>query len=145
MRWFRFNIAGLIVFILICGIAFAALKESSDLWEHGVFSVTLLAFVTSVLLAIHRTGPRRAFWLGFALFGGCYLGLSMIPPVESRLVSSQGLAYLHSKLPGQPPITLRSQSRRPPEASGTATQHATNYVDGQRRLEARATLDVEQR
>ena len=40
MRWFRFNIAGLIVFILICGIAFAALKESTDLWEHSVFSFT---------------------------------------------------------------------------------------------------------
>jgi hypothetical protein len=106
MRGFRFNIAGLIVFILICGIAFAALKESSDLWEHGVFSLTLLALVTSLLLAIHRTGTHRAFWVGFALFGGAYLGLSVIPPIESRLVSSQGLAYLHSKLPGQPAQTF---------------------------------------
>jgi hypothetical protein len=101
MHRFRFNIAGLIVLILICGIAFAALKESNDPWEHGVFSLALLALVTSVLLAIHRTGARRAFWLGFALFGGCYVGFSLIPPIESRLVSSQALSYIHSKLPRQ--------------------------------------------
>ena len=106
MRWFRFNIAGLIVFILICGVAFAALKEASDRWEQGVFNLTLLALITAVLLAIHRTGARRAFWLGFALFGGCYLGFSSIPPIESRLVTSQGLSYLHSKLPGQPAQTV---------------------------------------
>ena len=64
MRWFRFNIAGLIVFIMVCGVGFAALKESSDLWEHGVFSLTLLILVTAVLLAIHRTGVAGRFGLG---------------------------------------------------------------------------------
>jgi hypothetical protein len=103
MRWFRFSIAGLILFILICGVAFAALKESTDLWEHSVFSLTLLVLVTALLLAFHRTGARRAFWLGFALLGGWYLALSLIPPIETRLISSQGLSYIYSMLPGKSP------------------------------------------
>ncbi len=103
MPRFRFTIGSLIGFVVICAVAFAALKESSDWWERGTFTLTLLVLLTSVLLASHRTGARRAYWLGFALFGCVYLGLSLIPPVESRLVTSPGLAYLYSKLPGQSP------------------------------------------
>src|SRR5262249_31018331 len=89
VRWLRFNIASLIVFVLICGVAFAALKESSDLWEHGVFSVTLLALIAAVLMAIHTSEARRAFWVGFAFVGSCYVVFTLVPPIESRLVSSQ--------------------------------------------------------
>ncbi len=106
MRGFRFSIASLLVFILICGVAFAALKESSDLWDSGVFTVTLGALLVSVLLAIYRSGARRSFWVGFALFGGSYLALSLIAPLEGRLITSKALAFLHSKLPGQPPATV---------------------------------------
>jgi hypothetical protein len=102
MRRIRFSIRSLLVFILICGVAFAALKESTDWWERGAFSLTVASLVVSVLLAIHRGGERRAFWLGFALVGCCYLGLSLIPQVESRFISSRALAELHAKLPGQP-------------------------------------------
>jgi hypothetical protein len=101
MTRFRFKIRSLIVLIVACGVALAALKESSDLWEKATFSLALLVLLLSVLLAIHRAGARRAFWLGFALCGSVYLGLSLIPPIEARLLSSQGLAYVHSKLPGQ--------------------------------------------
>ncbi len=101
MQRIRFSIGSLIGFIVICGIAFAALKESNDWWEKGTFTLMVLVLLTSALLAVHRSGARRGFWVGFALFGSVYLGLSLIPAVESRLVTSQGLGYLHSKLPGQ--------------------------------------------
>ena len=80
MRRFHFNIAGLVGFILICGVAAAVLKESSDMWESAVFSCTLIVLMTSVLLAIHRTGDGRQFWIGFALFGVSYLGAVTHPP-----------------------------------------------------------------
>ncbi len=86
---------------MICGVAFAALKESNEWWEKGTFTLLLLVLLSAVLLAIHREGSRRAFWIGFALFGLVYLSLSVIPPVEARLISSQSLSYLYSKLPGQ--------------------------------------------
>ncbi len=101
MQRFRFSIKSLIGFIVICAVALAALKESNDWWEKGTFTVMVLVLLTAALLAIHRSGVRRGFWVGFALFGSVYLGLSLIPPVESRLVTSPALGYLHSKLPGQ--------------------------------------------
>jgi hypothetical protein len=58
--------------------------------------------LTSVLLAIHRTESRRAFWTGFALFGWTYLTLSLVPSIESRLATTKALAYLDSKVPGRP-------------------------------------------
>ena len=76
------------------------MRESSDLWER-VFTLTLAALLISILLAIHRTEKRRAFWLGFALFGSIYLGLSLVPSIESRLITTKTLAYLDSKVPGR--------------------------------------------
>ena len=42
MRRFRFTIASLLVVVLFVAVGFADLRESSDLWESGVFTLTLL-------------------------------------------------------------------------------------------------------
>jgi len=99
MHRFRFTIAKLLGVILVLGVGFAALRESSDLWESGVFSLTLAALLVSILLAVHRSESKRAFWIGFAVFGWIYLGLSLVPSVESRLLTTKALAYLDSKVP----------------------------------------------
>jgi hypothetical protein len=101
MKRFRFNIASLLGIILVLGIGFAALKVASDLWESGVFTLTLGALPISVLLAYHRLGSRRAFWIGFALFGWVYMALALIPSIEPRLITTKILAYLDSKMPGR--------------------------------------------
>jgi hypothetical protein len=70
----RFNIASLLVIILVTGVGFAALRESSDLWESGVFSLTIGVLLISILFAVHRKESSRAFCIGFALFGWTYFG-----------------------------------------------------------------------
>ena len=42
MRRIRFTIASLLVVVLFVAIGFAALRESNDLWESGVFTLTLV-------------------------------------------------------------------------------------------------------
>ena len=101
MSRIRFTIGSLLGVIVVLGVVLAALKESSDLWESGIFSVTLVVLLASILLAVHRTESRRAFWLGFALFGWSYLGLSLVPSMESRLITTKAFAYLDSKVPGR--------------------------------------------
>ena len=83
MSRIRFNIASLLVVVLILGVGFAALRESSDLWDSGVFTLTLTVLLVSILLAIHRRDARRAFWIGFALFGGGYL--AALPGAVDRI------------------------------------------------------------
>ena len=102
MRSFRFHLGTLVIVILVLGLGFAALRESSDLWESGIFTLTLTALLFSILLAIHGTESRRAFCIGFALFGSAYLALSLVPSIESRLITTKTLAYLDSKVPGRP-------------------------------------------
>ena len=103
MRRFRFRIGTLLVLIIVLGIGFAALRESNDAWDSGIFSLALTALLLSILLAIHRTESRRAFWIEFALFGWGYLGLSLVPPIASRLITAKLLAYIDSKVPRSAP------------------------------------------
>ncbi len=102
MRRIRFTIASLLVVVLIAAVGFAALRESSDLWESGVFTLALAALLILILLAVHRTESRQAFWIGFAVFGWIYLGLSLVPSIESRLITSKALTYLDSTVPDRP-------------------------------------------
>jgi hypothetical protein len=104
MRRIRFNIASLLAAVLLLAVGFAALKESNDLWDSGLFSLTLIALLASIPLAVHRGEASRAFWFGFALFGWGYLAVSLVPSIEFRLLTTKGLAYLDSKMPGRPAV-----------------------------------------
>ena len=92
MRRFRFHIGTLVILVLLVGVGFAALRESDETWDSSIFSLTLGMLLISILLAIHRTENRRAFWLGFALFGSAYLGFFLVPSIESRLITTKALA-----------------------------------------------------
>jgi hypothetical protein len=131
MRNLRFNIATLLVIIFVLGVGFAALRESDDLWESGMFSLTLGVLLVAILLAVHRGKAKRAFWVGFALFGWGYLVLAEIPSIESRLLTTQGLTYLDSKVPGRPsnPAKLMLSAIRS-ATSGTQIQNVAFAVDG---------------
>jgi hypothetical protein len=99
MRRFRLHLGTLVILVLVLGVGLAALRESTHIWDSSLFTVTLGILLLSVLIAVHRTAKKRAFWVGFALFGAAYLGLSSIPAIESRLMTTKALAYLASMLP----------------------------------------------
>jgi hypothetical protein len=99
MRRPRITIAGLLGIVAFVAVAFAALREATNPWDSGVFGVILMTLLTSVLLAIHREADRRAYWIGFALFGWAYLSMSLIPSVEARLPTTRMLAIQWENLP----------------------------------------------
>ncbi len=99
MRRIRFHLGSLVILVLLLGVSFAALRESNEKWDSSVFSITLGVLLISILLAIHRTAKRPAFWLGFSLFGSAYLALSLVPSVQPRLMTTRALTYLASKVP----------------------------------------------
>ena len=92
MRRFQFTIAGLLGVVVFLGIGLAALRAASDAWDAAPFGVTLMALLISVLLAVHRTDVRRAYWVGFALFGWAYLLASQLPTIELRLPTTNALS-----------------------------------------------------
>jgi hypothetical protein len=127
MRRFRFTIAGLLGLVLFLGVGFAALREASELWDSAVFSTTVGMLSASVLLAVHRADRRRAFWLGFALFGWISLGASLIPSIESQLLTTRVLTFLDSKMPGRAPATITWVAQSGP---GNAPQTLSLSLDG---------------
>jgi len=106
MRRFRFHIGTLVILVLLLGVGFAARRESNETWDSNIFSLTLGMLTISILVAIHRTEKRRAFWLGFARFGSAYLGLSQFLLIESRLLTTKVLFYVNSKVPRSIPAGI---------------------------------------
>ena len=98
MRRPRFTIAGILGFVVLLAFGLAALREATDAWDSGVFGATICWLSVAALLAVHRRERNRAFWLGFAMFGGVYLAASLVPSVASRLPTTLGLRYLDSNL-----------------------------------------------
>jgi hypothetical protein len=105
MRRFRLHLGTLVILVLLLGVGLAALRESNETWDSGIFSFTLGILLISIPLAIYRTEKRRAFWLGFTLFGWIYLGLSLVPSIESRLITTRAITFLDSEMPRSIPAS----------------------------------------
>ncbi len=99
MRRIRFTIASLLIVVLLAAVGFAALREANESWDSGLFSLTLGVLLISILLAVHCAESRRAFWVGFAVFGWTYLGLCLVPSIDSRLITTRALAQLAHNVP----------------------------------------------
>jgi len=121
MSRIRFNIASLLVVVVVFAVGIAALREANEIWDSGLFTLTLGVLLISILIAIHRAESRRAFWIGFALFGTTYLALSLVPSIESRLATTKVLAYLDSKVPG------RTQNFFKIQVTGSNQVHAVAF------------------
>jgi hypothetical protein len=111
MRRLRFHLGTIVILVVFLAVSFAALRESNEMWDSSIFSIMLGILLFSILFAVHRTDSRRAFWLGFTLLGWIYLGLSLIPPVETRLITTKALHYIYSKVPDDA-VVITSQAGR---------------------------------
>ncbi len=116
----RPTIAGLMAGVLFCGVGIAALRGASPLWDSAVLSLTLAVLGLAILGALFLRGESRAFWGGFAIFGGGYLALTSGPwfaeNVGPRLVTTEALGFLHDTLHPQPPLPQTSVLATPYEA-----------------------------
>ena len=100
----RFSILTLMGCVLACGIGFAALRDANPIWASVMGLATLALLGVAVLGIVHRRGRKRAWWLGFALFGGLYHLLAAGPWVADvtrpTLPTTQLLDYTHSLVVG---------------------------------------------
>jgi hypothetical protein len=85
MRATRFSIGSLLALIAILGVALAALRSPSYLWANAAFTVALAAIVAAIVNVVLARGADRAYWLGFALFGGTYLAICSTPVLRDTV------------------------------------------------------------
>ncbi len=76
MAFLRMSVLGLTGVIAMVALALASLRYSTPNVARWSLTAVFLIHGLAILAAIYRRGATRAFWLGFALMGGGYLGLS---------------------------------------------------------------------
>lgn len=99
---FQFSLAGLLIGIILCAIALAALRFASAMWASIAFTLTWLALVSSfIAAACGRTDARRG-WLAFSLAGWSYLLVSFGPwcniNLRPRLLTTELAEYIQPKV-----------------------------------------------
>jgi hypothetical protein len=72
----RISIAGMMILLVAFALVLASLRFPSEGAAAAVLLVTQAVLAVAVLAVIYRTQERRAFWLGFALFGWGYMALT---------------------------------------------------------------------
>jgi hypothetical protein len=112
MRTPRFSIRSLLAAIAILGIVLAMLRSSLPVWANAAYTVAIIATVAGASRAIVGREARRAYWVGFSLFGATYLMMS------DQLVTQPMLdllyPYLAPQLPEPVPTTLVPPPVMPP-------------------------------
>jgi hypothetical protein len=100
----RFSIRRLMIFIVVSAIGLAALRNANELWAETMLMTALIAVGVAILGAVFSRGRERAWWVGFALFGGCYLTLSDAPWIgdafRHRLITTSLLGDLRNLMFG---------------------------------------------
>jgi hypothetical protein len=88
--------------VVVVAVAVAALRFASELWA-GILLMLPLGVLGAAVLAFHeRTGSRRVWWRGFALFGWGYVALAMGPwaseAIAPNLPTTAGLDTLYARM-----------------------------------------------
>jgi hypothetical protein len=82
----RVTLKASMVGIVLLAVALASLRYASPVWAGAVLLATQAALGLAILGVVYRAGARRAFWLGFAIFGWGYL-FQLVGGSDERPVS----------------------------------------------------------
>jgi hypothetical protein len=102
----RVPIAALMGVVLLIALGCAALRSGSALWASILLTVDFVLLGFASLAIAYRRGARRAWWVGFAVFGWGYLGLAFGPwtaeNVAPRLATTAFLDAMFYRLGATP-------------------------------------------
>jgi hypothetical protein len=98
----QFSIFQLIVVVTVSALGLTAMTQSSPLL-YAVFAMaTLVSLLCALLFAIFYPGARRAYWIGFCVWGLGYVTLSGVMEkdngMDSPVLTSQLLNWTYMKI-----------------------------------------------
>jgi hypothetical protein len=140
---FQFSIRGLLVGVTITGVGIAALLRAGPWPEALSFGAALCLLGSALLLVVYRRDERRAFWLGFSVFGWLYLAVliySWTPSANSQAARTDPLvesSLLTTRLSHMAYNSLLPESKKQPHVpmmNGDGSAPMTVYYttgDGQ--------------
>ena len=105
----RFSILALLGLVAYAAFGCLALTRSTEVWQLITHTAVFITLLSAVLAAVYRSGPKRAFWIGFALFGwaSLYIYLSVLD-VPLRFLTEFGETYLLQVMEDTLPVDMES-------------------------------------
>lgn len=100
MTRFRFSIASVMGGIVFIAVSVTALKDPSIFWNSLFFTVTGGTLVLSILCTAFQRGPRRAYWVGFAVLGWGHFLLAFWGNEVPFLLDDFAIKYLQERVIG---------------------------------------------
>jgi len=103
----RISVAGMMILLLVLGLVLASLRFTSESAAAAALLVTQATLAFSLLAIVYRAGERRAFWVGFAMFGWGYMALTWETWLGEKadrpeMITSIALDHLHARFQGTP-------------------------------------------
>jgi hypothetical protein len=95
LKRYHFTLKGLMIAIVMIGVGIAALVRPTKLWAIVLPFLLLTLCLTAILGLVFRRGPKRAFWVGFAVFGWTYFVLILVLSWRFDFVNS-GVSFPHA-------------------------------------------------
>src|SRR5262245_36141348 len=86
----RVSIKFLMISVAGIGLGVAGLCRPTQGWALLASLLLWLFVLTGILGAILRSGESRGFWLGVAVFGGCYLALFLCLFLKDQVSGPSG-------------------------------------------------------
>ena len=134
----RFSIRQLLAATALVAFGCFALLNASPIVAAAMMGAVAVLLVAAVVLSIYRTGDKRAFWIGFAIFGWSYLLLCYGPIFTennspfgwTRLVTGRLATALYDRMhgttgiqiPGLGNLVFLETTAPPPTLSVTVAQ-----------------------
>jgi hypothetical protein len=102
MSIFRVSVLGLILLVAVTAVGLAALASPSNELANGLFTFTGGCLLFALLATMYRDGSRRAFWVGFSVFGWGYLlacyGPFVGSAIRARLLTTTLIDRLYAQM-----------------------------------------------
>src|SRR5262245_29525728 len=87
----RVSIAGLMGAVAVVAVGCAALRSGSPVWHGTLLLATRAILGVALIGALCRQGEKRAWWIGFALFGWIYKTCSFAANESWPMIPTQVL------------------------------------------------------
>jgi hypothetical protein len=82
----RISTSGLMSIVVLSALGFAAMQKANALWAGVALFLVIGMLGVSTLGILYRHGAKRAGWVGFTLFGGVYLVISLAPWLSTEIL-----------------------------------------------------------